>query len=104
MPMKEIEELKEQFVEKLSPVQIYIFGSYAEGTQKEDSDFDFYIIVNDENRNIKKLTIEAYKSIREIKKRPVDIIVGTKERFETRKRIPSVEYEVANKGVLIYGE
>ena len=38
-----------------------------------------------------------------VKKRPMDIIVGTKSRFENRRVIPSVENEVYEKGVLLYG-
>ncbi len=103
MPMNEIEELKQKFIEKLTPKKIYLFGSYAEGKQKEDSDFDFYIVVDDEAANVRELTTEAYRSIRSIKQRPVDIIVGTSQRFEERKTVPSIEYEVARKGILLYG-
>ena len=102
MPVNEIEELKEQFIRQLTPSKIYLFGSFANGTYTEDSDFDFYIIVNDAMRNLKDLTTQAYRSIRKIKKRPVDIIVGTESTFENRKNIPSVENEVLKKGVLLY--
>ena len=103
MPVKEIEELKDQFVNRLAPMRIYLFGSYANGTFTEDSDLDFYIVVNDEVKDLSALTTEAYRAIRRIKQRPVDIIVGTKSRFENRKVIPSVENEVFEKGVLLYG-
>ena len=103
MPVKEIKELKNQFIRCLQPVSIYLFGSYATGTFTEDSDFDFYIIVNDEVSDLSALTTEAYRAIRRVKQRPVDIIVGTKSRFENRKIIPSVENEVFQKGVLLYG-
>ena len=85
MPVNEIEELKEQFVSQLMPLKIYLFGSFANDTYTEESDFDFYIIVNDEIKNLKDLTTQAYRSIRKIKKRPVDIIVGTENTFENKK-------------------
>ena len=53
MPVNEIEELKEQFVSQLMPLKIYLFGSFANDTYTEESDFDFYIIVNDEIKNLK---------------------------------------------------
>lgn len=102
MPTMEIEELKNKFVEKLSPMRIYLFGSFAEGTNTEDSDFDFYIVVDDEKKDLMQVTVDAYKSIRTTKQRPVDIIVGTLSRFEERKEMMSVENEVYNKGVLLY--
>lgn len=102
--MNEIDELKDSFVENLAPVRIYLFGSFAEGRQTEDSDFDFYIVVKDSEKDIAELTTKAYKSIRKIKQRPVDILVGTQSRFEQRKNIPSVENEVNQKGVLLYAE
>lgn len=34
MPKDEIEALKQKFVEQLSPVGIYLFGSFAEGRKE----------------------------------------------------------------------
>ncbi len=102
MPEKEIEELKDQFVDQLEPLRIYLFGSFASGTYKEDSDFDFYIVVDDRIKDLKEMTTRAYCAIRRIKNRPVDIVVGTESRFESRKNIPSVENEVLKKGVLLH--
>ena len=103
MPKDEIEALKQKFVEQLSPVGIYLFGSFAEGRNTEGSDFDFYIIVDDSVKDIPAETTKAYRSIRRTKQRPVDILVGTRSRFEARKNMPSVENEVFQKGVLLYG-
>ncbi len=102
MPMQEIDILKMQFVRVLGPAQIYLFGSYADGTYQPHSDFDFYIVIDDENADFVELTAKAYRAIRDVKQRPVDIIVGSRSRFESRKNIPSVEKEVAQKGVLLY--
>jgi hypothetical protein len=38
-----------------------------------------------------------------VKQRPVDILVGTKSRFDERKNQFTVENEVFHKGVLLYG-
>lgn len=103
MPIQELEELKNQFVTQLAPISIYLFGSYATGDYTEDSDFDFYIVVEDEVSDLAALTAQAYRAIRKIKQRPVDIIIGTKSRFNDRRKIPSVENEVYEKGVLLYG-
>ena len=49
------------------------------------------------------LTAEAYRAIREVRSRAVDIIIGTEGRFESRKNRMGIENEVVNKGVLLYG-
>ncbi len=100
--IEEIEELKEQFISQLKPLKIYLFGSFANGTYTEESDFDFYIIVSDEVKELKDLTTQAYRSIRKIKKRSVDIIIGTESTFENRKNSPSVENEIIKNGILLY--
>ncbi|MBR0368185.1 MAG: HEPN domain-containing protein [Clostridia bacterium] len=43
MPNDEIQALKDRFIEQLSPLKVYLFGSYAYGTPGADSDYDFYI-------------------------------------------------------------
>lgn len=103
MPVREIESIKDQFIKHLSPKKIYLFGSYVDGSFSEDSDFDFYIVMDDSADNLSDIAAKAYKSIRYIKQHPVDIIVGTDSRFEERKEFPSVEKEVYQKGVLLYG-
>ncbi len=102
LPILEIDRLIKQLVRSLSPLQIYLFGSYADGSFNEYSDFDFYIVVANETADFADLTAKAYRAIREIKQRPVDIIVNSKSHFENRSQIPSLESEVAHKGILLY--
>lgn len=102
MPINEIEELKNQFVKRLSPIRIYLFGSFANGTNTKGSDFDFYIVVDDKVADLVEVTANAYKAIRSTKQRPVDIIVGTNSKFNERKNMMSIENEVSKNGVLIY--
>ncbi len=104
MPVQEIEKLKDCFVDHLLPVRIYLFGSYANNTYTDESDFDFYIVVRDGVSDIAAETTKAYKAVRSVKQRPVDIIVGTNSRFESRKWIPSIENEVYREGVLLYDD
>ena len=103
MPIAEINELRDCFVEELSPLKVYLFGSYADGTYNEDSDFDFYIVVDDHHTDLLDLMTRAYSAVSEIKKRPVDILISTNSRFEDRKMRPTIENKVYCKGVLLYG-
>ena len=38
-PVAKINALRDRFVEQLAPLRIYLFDSYAEGTDTEESDF-----------------------------------------------------------------
>ena len=100
--MDEIETIKQRLIEQTNPICIYLFGSFANGTAHAESDFDFYIIVDDNEKDIHAVATSAYKAIRGVKQRPVDILVGTKSRFDKRKNQFTVENEVFHKGVLIY--
>ena len=102
-PEREIELIKDRLVRQLSPKKIYLFGSFAEGTADDGSDVDIYIIVKDDTSNLVDLTAEAYKSIRGVRSRAVDIVIGTESRFENRKDRAGIENEVMSKGVLLYG-
>lgn len=73
--MNEIEKLKECFAEQFLPIQIYLFGSFANNTYTSESDLE------------NKTTSDRYS-------------FRNKKRFEERKEIPSVENEVYRKGVL----
>lgn len=99
-----IRELVTCFVDELKPLKIFLFGSYAMGTATENSDFDFYIVVDDE-RNVSDISTRAYKAIRDLRKRPVDIVIGTKTRFDrygSSRDSLYVEGEVARNGKLLY--
>lgn len=104
MPNEEIFALKDRLVEQLSPLKVYLFGSYAYGTPGADSDYDFYIIVDDAQTNSYEQTVRAYRAIRHSRTRPVDILVGTNSTFETKKSEGehTIENEVFRKGILLY--
>ncbi len=104
MPFDEIEELKNNIVKDLLSKKVYLFGSFAEGRENEDSDYDFYIVVSDSEKDMIHLTAKAYKAIRDKQYRPVDIIVNTEKTFNERKvRKSSLENEVARNGMILYG-
>lgn len=67
----------------LDPLKVILFGSFADGSYTEGSDYDFYIVVND-GRDIGEATDKAYRAVRYVKRRPVDIVVGTNSRFERK--------------------
>ena len=97
-------EMTERFVSDVRPLKVILFGSFADGTYSDESDYDFYLVIED-GRSVSDATDEAYNSVTDIKKRPVDIIVGTDSRFECKgksKHSLMVEGEVQRNGILLY--
>ena len=68
----------------------------------KDSDYDFYIVVPDDAGNKLELSQKAYKSLRGIRRRPVDIVVGYESSFDERSKENTLEKVVKQEGVLLY--
>lgn len=100
---QEIDMIKDKIVQSVSPTKVYLFGSFAKNTYTDDSDYDFYVIVPDSAGDQIELSQMAYKSLRGIRKRPVDIIISHESTFENRKTSSTLENSVAQEGVLLYG-
>lgn len=58
--------MTQRFVERLKPEKVYLFGSFADGTYTDDSDYDFYIVVDD-NSDLWSVRSNARKAIRDLK-------------------------------------
>jgi hypothetical protein len=60
--------------------------------------------MSDDTKDTIAISQKAYKSLRGIRKRPVDIVVGCESSFQRRKELDTLEKNVAKEGVLLYGE
>ncbi|GHV94647.1 hypothetical protein AGMMS50293_09670 [Spirochaetia bacterium] len=96
--------IKDAIVAAIPVEQIYLFGSYAYGTPRVDSDLDIYVVMKDdapydaiEAEHIIRDAIHGHKTM------PTDILVKKKSRFQYRITAPTLEQEVAEKGLLVYG-
>ena len=99
-----IEEMTKCFVEKVDPLKVILFGSFANGTYDNESDYDFYIVIGD-GEDVADATDKAYDSILYVKNRPVDIVVGTASRFDRKSNSSHslmFEGEVKRNGILLY--
>lgn len=47
--MKSIQEYIEEISKHFNIIEVYLFGSYAKGTNNEDSDIDIAIVINSDN-------------------------------------------------------
>lgn len=104
MVNSEITAIKDRIRSTVMPKKIYLFGSFAKDTYTDESDYDFYIVVPDDAGDKIELSQKVYKSLRGIRKRPVDIIVGYETSFNKRVRENTLEKIVKQEGVLLYAE
>jgi predicted nucleotidyltransferase len=99
----EIINIKNLILENADCEQIYLFGSYAYGTPTADSDYDFYVVIND-NAKMPILVMEDIQwgiAKTEIRM-PVDVLAQYKTKFEARSKQLTIEKKVVNEGVLLY--
>ena len=100
--INEIEKLAQIMAKAINPKKIYLFGSFARGEQKESSDYDFCIIV-DKGKDAMGMYLEACRSIRPFRNRPMDILVKVDDIFDKNSvEFGYVEYYIAREGVILY--
>ncbi len=101
--MVDIEKLAPQIVKRLKPLnvdKIILFGSYAHGNPKEDSDIDLFL-VNDQD-----VEAEALMRLRDIMKREkigFDIICDSRSNIESKEDY-FYKVEILQKGKLLYAQ
>jgi predicted nucleotidyltransferase len=100
----ELDSIKDAIIDTVPVERIYLFGSYARGEQRNDSDIDLYVILSDDApiRAIDAMT-NINEAIYHIKTMPTDILVSKRSRFDARRAGFTIEREVAEKGTVLYG-
>ena len=82
-------------------LQIYLFGSCANGTTHERSDIDLMVIVDDSlNRAKMAITISKGLADRTV---PLDVLVNRKTDFRRASNEPTLQHRIMSEGVLVYG-
>lgn len=100
---EEIQNIVNRFVETLNPLKIYLFGSFARGSENNKSDYDFYIVMNKNYQVTNETIANAYISLKGIKRRSVDIIINNESVFDERAEfINTLENTVIQEGILLY--
>jgi predicted nucleotidyltransferase len=113
----EIITIRDLIVANSDCEQVYLFGSYAYGSPREDSDYDFYVVLNDKSKlpmlvmedlcvcygHMRLSLIRQNKNLgRKVKLIPVDFLAQYRSRFEERSKYYPFEHAIAEKGVLLY--
>lgn len=101
---QQLDEIVSRVVSSVPTRTIYLFGSYAKGTQRPDSDLDLYVLTDDAKRPMDYLR-DINRSIRPIRRMPVDILVMPYQLFHERAAlVPTLEHTVMKEGVRLYGQ
>ena len=103
-------EVKEQLdaildiVKTIIPLkEAYLFGSFANGLQVKDSDFDLYFIVEDLDDDRLAKIIEIRGALFDVVTKPMDILLNTKATFDYRASNKStLEYKIKKEGIKLY--
>jgi predicted nucleotidyltransferase len=82
---------------------IYLFGSFAYGNPKQDSDLDIYLVIPDSDVDICDLNAEIRFALYKKLSYPLDLVIAKKSVFERRSKAPTLENTIAKQGVRIYG-
>ncbi len=101
---KTIEEIKKRLIETYNPLEMYLFGSYAWGTPREESDLDLLIVLDhcDPKERYKAMT-EGHKALFDFRKSSHDILVVSKDEFEEGSKDKArIFYIIKKKGKKIY--
>ena len=101
----EIHEIVDSILSNVPALEIYLFGSFAKGEEREGSDYDLYVVIPDD---IDMREREADWAIRHglsgKHKKNIDMLVGTQRKFNRRKNyFYSIENEIIETGVKLYG-
>lgn len=101
MPTQElIAELAKSIAQKFHPECIVLFGSFAEGKEREDSDVDLLIVMAHEGKSNRR----AIEVLKEIQPRfSVDLLVRSPE--EIKRRLALNDFflqEIFKKGKVLY--
>ena len=96
-----LREVKDKIVRGVNPMRVVLFGSYASGIPKGDSDLDLLVIMESDESPIKRAA-RVSKIFRD-RKLPMDIIVRTPQEIKDRVDMgDSFVREILEKGKILY--
>lgn len=81
-----IESIVNRIVEDFKPEKIMLFGSYAWGKPKSDSDVDLFIVKDDTQKNTREMAVDLERILSE-RNIPIDLLVYKPDQVEKRLNI-----------------
>jgi len=88
----------------LPRAKVFLFGSYAAGIQRADSDLDLCVVTPEFPARRMEVIHSIRDAIADKTTLPIDILVFASEEFERNSKMkPTIEYVIAQRGVLLNG-
>lgn len=98
---KDVENIKDNIVNRFNPKKIYLFGSYAYGNPNENSDLDI-LVIDDGSKNINQEAFEISKALYP-RNYGLDVICCNEESFNLKHKNKWLLFqEIANRGKLLH--
>lgn len=100
-----LDKVRDVILKTVDVNAMYLFGSYAYGQPRADSDFDIYVVVPDDCvlRPIEAMQ-KIHRALFGVQDHPTDILVGRESRFNQRRTQPTIERTIFNQGMMLYGK
>ena len=97
-----MDEAIRRLVKAYNPLQIYLYGDYAEGTANEESTVDLLLVVESSEERVIKRSYLAFDALLGLRM-PNNVSVFTKAEFDQYAQDRnSTTYEIKTQGKLIY--
>ncbi|MCD8241896.1 MAG: nucleotidyltransferase domain-containing protein [Lachnospiraceae bacterium] len=82
--------------------KIYLFGSFAYGKPRQDSEFDIYVLLRDGRERPIRAIQKINLALARMDIRSVDILADTSDSFYEKSKGLTLERVVARKGMPLY--
>jgi predicted nucleotidyltransferase len=82
--------------------KIILFGSYAYGTPRKDSDYDFYVVLKDGTEHPILVMQKIYEYMCDTHFTPVDVLANYKSKFERLSTQQTIQRTIATEGIVLY--
>lgn len=100
--MDKLNVICEVISDTVQAMRIYLFGSYARGTQNKNSDFDIYVVIRDGSARQIDAMKQIHKALYKKSDMPLDILVETEENFARKCKMPTLERTINREGIMLH--
>jgi predicted nucleotidyltransferase len=101
----ELDKIVRTLAETGIVTKIILFGSYAKGEETPNSDIDLCVLTPIKPQSNIKLIADFRRSVWSIRTMPLDLFAYNQDNFYFHaKRPTSFEHEIAETGVMLYGQ